>query len=171
MADPSDASQREAIRAEVSRIHESAVHSAQGQFEAAKRWRMLHWGLGALTAGLSTAAAVITFASDAQVVSGVLAILAAIAAAVLTCTRPDRLAEKAQGSGNGYTTLRNDARRVRDIAVSSEPLPVLRETLNDLAARASDLNHAADVIPRWAYLLAKRNIETDGGQRFEADGG
>ncbi|CAM3466854.1 SLATT domain-containing protein [Isoptericola cucumis] len=167
---PADDSQREAIRDEVSRIHESAVYSAQGHFEAAKVWRYVHWGLGALAAALSTAAAVITFASDMQVLSGVIAILAAITAAIVTGSRPDKLAERAQSSGNDYTTLRNDARRLRDIAVPSDPVLELRDALAELSGRASELDHAGDVIPRWAYKRAKRNIESDGGQRFEVDG-
>ncbi|MGW8437666.1 SLATT domain-containing protein [Nocardiopsis sp. NPDC055879] len=169
MTDPAGVAQREEIRVEIVRVHESAVFSAQGQFEAAKFWRMLHWGIGALTAGLSTTAAVITFAADAQICSGVLAVAAAIAAAVLTGTRPDNLAQRAQNSGNAYTTLRNDARRLRHIGVPADPVPELRDALTELAARASELDHAADPIPRWAYRLAKRNIERDGGQTFEAD--
>lgn len=160
--------QRTAIRAEISRIHESAVTSAQGQFEAAKLWRLLHWALGGLTAGLSTAAAVLVFASDAQAVTGLLAVLAAIAAAVLTSARPEKLAERAQGSGNGYTALRNAARRVRDIQVPADPLPELRAALVDLADRASELDHAAEPIPRWAYKRARRNAR-EGGQTFEVD--
>lgn len=170
MADRADDGQREAIRSEVFRIHESAIYSAQGQFEAAKVWRSLHWGLGAITAALSTTSAVITFASDAQVLSGALAVLAAVAAAVLTGSQPDRLAERAQNSGNGYTTLRNDARRLRDIEVPAAPLSELRDLVAGLSGRASDLDHSADVIPRWAYVRAKRNIESDEGQVFQVDG-
>lgn len=161
--------QRAAIQAEVARILESAVFSAQGQFEAAKVWRALHWTLGVLTAALSTLAAVLTFATDAQAASGVLAVLAAIVAAVLTSSRPDRLAERAVSRGNDYTTLRNDARRVLHLQVSSDEVCVLREALEGLAGRASDLDHTSDPIPRFAYNRAKRNIERDGGQQFEVD--
>lgn len=91
MGESQEPSQRAAIQAEVARILESAVFSAQGQFEAAKAWRTLHWTLGVLTAALSTLAAVLTFATDAQVASGVLAVVAAIAAAILTSSRPDQL--------------------------------------------------------------------------------
>lgn len=161
--------QRAAIQAEVARILESAVFSAQGQFEAAKVWRALHWTLGVLTAALSTLAAVLTFATDAQAASGVLAVLAAIVAAVLTSSRPDKLAERAVSRGNDYTTLRNDARRVLHLQVSSDEVCVLREALEELAGRASDLDHTSDPIPRFAYNRAKRNIERDGGQQFEVD--
>lgn len=169
MAQPSDGAERDAVRAEVARLHESAVYSAQGQFEAAKRWRLVHWTLGAMAAGLSTLAAVITFATDAQVYSGVLAVFGALAAAIMTGARPDKLAERAQHSGNDYTTLRNDARRLRHIQVPNDDLPVLREALAELASRASDLDHASDPIPRFAYKKAKRNVERDRGQTFEVD--
>lgn len=162
-------SQRAAIQAEVARVHESAVFSAQGQFEAAKAWRALHWTLGVLTAALSTLAAVLTFAADAQVASGILAVVAAIAAAVLTSSRPDKLAERAVARGNDYTTLRNDARRVLHVHVPNDEVGVLREALDGLAGRASDLDHTSDPIPRFAYNRAKRNIERDGGQQFEVD--
>ena len=162
-------SQRAAIQAEVARVHESAVFSAQGQFEAAKAWRTLHWTLGVLTAGLSTLAAVLTFATDAQAASGILAVVAAIAAALLTSSRPDKLAERAVARGNDYTTLRNDARRVLHVQVPSDEISVLREALDGLAERASDLDHTSDPIPRFAYNKAKRNIDRDGGQQFEVD--
>ena len=153
----------------MARILESAVFSAQGQYEAAKVWRALHWALGVLTAALSTLAAVLTFATDAQAASGILAVLAAIAAAVLTSSRPDKLAERAVARGNDYTTLRNDVRRVLHVQVPSDEISVLREALEGLAGRASDLDHTSDPIPRFAYNRAKRNIERDGGQQFEVD--
>lgn len=166
MTTESDAAQRAAIRDEASRIQESAVFSAQGQFEAAKAWRAIHWVLGGLAAVISALSAVLTFASDVQVAGGALAIIAALAAAVLTTSRPDRLAERASARGNDYTTLRNDARRLLHVQVPNEPIAVLRKTLDSLANRASELDHAADPIPRFAYKAAKRNIEGDGGQTF-----
>lgn len=169
MGESQEPSQRAAIQAEVARILESAVFSAQGQFEAAKVWRALHWTLGVLTAALSTLAAVLTFATDAQVASGVLAVVAAIAAAILTSSRPDKLAERAAARGNDYTALRNDSRRLLHVQVPNDEIGVLRAALDGLAGRASDLDHTSDPIPRFAYNKAKRNIERDGGQQFEVD--
>ncbi len=169
MGESQEPSQRAAIQAEVARILESAVFSAQGQFEAAKAWRALHWSLGVLTAGLSTLAAVLTFATDAQIASGILAVVAAIVAAVLTSSRPDKLAERAVARGNDYTTLRNDARRLLRVQAPNDEIGVLREALDGLAGRASDLDHTSDPIPRFAYDKAKQNIERDGGQQFEVD--
>ena len=95
--------------------------------------------------------------------------VAAIAAALLTSSRPDKLAERAVARGNDYTTLRNDARRVLHVQVPSDEISVLREALDGLAERASDLDHTSDPIPRFAYNKAKRNIDRDGGQQFEVD--
>src|SRR5699024_12634621 len=115
-----ESTQRAAIQAEVARIHESAVFSAQGQFEAAKAWRVLHWALGVLTAALSTLSAVLTFATDAQSVSGILAVIAAITAAVLTTSRPGKLGERAVARGNDYTTLPTAARRLMHVQVRND---------------------------------------------------
>lgn len=164
-----DQNQRIALRDEASRIHESAVYSAQGQFEAAKFWRKLHWILGVLTAVLSSSAAVLTFATEQQAVSGVLAIGAALVAAVLTGVRPGTLAERAQSAANGYTTLRNDVRRYRDIRISTDSIDELRSALEELASRASELDSNADPIPRKSYDRSKQNIEREGGQSFKVD--
>lgn len=167
--DSADAAQRAAIRDEASRIHESAVFSAQGQYEAAKVWRAVHWTLGGLTSVISAFAAVLTFASDAQMLCGVLAVVAALTAAVLTTSRPDRLAERAAARGNDYTALRNDVRRLLNVQAPSDSVSALRTALDGLAGRVSELDHAADPIPRFAYKAAKRNVEGDGGQTFVAD--
>ena len=94
---------------------------------------------------------------------------AAIVAAILTSSRPDKLAERAVTRGNDYTALRNDARRVLHVQVPSDEISALREVLDGLAERASDLDHTSDLIPRFAYKRARRNIERDGGQQFEVD--
>lgn len=95
--------------------------------------------------------------------------VAAIAAAILTSSRPDKLAERAIARGNDYTTLRNDARRLLHVQVPNDEIRALREALDGLAGRASDLDHTSDLIPRFAYNKAKRNIERKGGQQFEVD--
>ena len=141
MGESEEPLQRTAIQAEAARILESAVLSAQGQFEASKTWRTLHWTLGALTAGLSALSAVLTFAADAQVTSGILAVVAAMVAAVFTSSRPDRLAERASARANDYTTLRNDARRLLYVQVPNDGLDVVREALSEIAGRVSDLDH------------------------------
>lgn len=164
----SESDQRMSMRDEADRIHESAMYCAQGQYEAAERWRLLHWAFGATAATLSAASAIITFAAGAAIWSGILALAAAFIAAVMTGVRHDRLAERAQTSGNQYTSLRNDARQFRDIAVPNDDVPVLRHALTALTSRAAEIDGASDLIPTWAIERARANIE-NGNQDFRAD--
>src|SRR5690606_10821737 len=71
--------------------------------------------------------------------------------------RPDQLAERAQASGNEYTSLRNAVRRFIDVDAQSLPHDEVRAALEELAGRADGLDRAADPIPRWAYERAKKN--------------
>lgn len=158
----------ELIRDEAKRIHESAVYCAQGQYEAAKRWRCIHWILGVAAAALGTVGAILTFAELSPIVAGTFTILAVVVTATMTGVRPDKLAERAQAIGNDYTTLRNDARRFMNIDLKLAPVSDARERLNELARHVSDLDSAADPIPRWAYDRANKNIK-EGGQNFEVD--
>lgn len=158
----------DAVRKEAERIRESAVYSAQGQFEAAKRWRWRHWSGGVLAAGLGTGGAILTFAECSPVLAGAVTLGGAVTAAAMTGVRPDQLAERAQASGNEYTSLRNAARRFIDVDAQSLPHDEVRAALEELAGRADGLDRAADPIPRWAYERAKKNIAA-GGQDFEAD--
>lgn len=164
MSDPA----MEPIRDEAERIRESATYCAQGQYEAAKRWRSIHWWLGVLATGLGACGAVLTFADGSQIAAGALTLVAAIVAAVMTGVRPDKLAERAQVSGNDYTSLRNDVRRFLNVDLAIDSVADARKRLEALAGRANELDHAADPIPNWAYTRAKENID-NGGQDFEAD--
>lgn len=160
---------REAIRKEASRLHESTIHSSQGQLEAAKLWGRLHWILGGAATVVGATSGVLTFAGGVEIVSGVLAIAASLTAAALMFTRPDRRAEEAALNGNRYIRLRDEVRRLLHIDVPHEPVPGVRRNLEELAAKISELNESSDPIPRSAYRRAKRNIEQDKGQDYRVD--
>ena len=168
MPEPSEHEPVEQMRAEAKRIHESAVYCSQGQLEAAKRWRAWHWSGGILAAGLGTLGAVRTFADCSAVLAGSLTVIGAIVAATMTGVRPDKFAERAQTSGNDYVSLRNDARRFVNIDLPTSAVADSRDLLEELANRASQLDHAADPIPKRAYERARKNISS-GGQDFEVD--
>jgi hypothetical protein len=44
-----------------------------------------------------------------------------------------------------------------------------RQTLHELAATRQEVNARAAAIPRIAYRRARRNIEREGGQTYQAD--
>lgn len=153
---------------EARRIQESAEHSAQGQFEAAKAWRASNWVLGGFTTASSGVAGVLTFASDGlQTLSGILALTAAVTAAIHATLRPDRKSEKAQTSANDYLAVQSAARRLALLDIPAAPTNV-REMLESLANRADVINKSADAIPKFAHNRGKKNIER-GGQTYAVD--
>lgn len=157
------------IRAECARIQESAQYSAQGQFESSKAWRVSNWLLGGLTAIASGVAGVLTFASDGlQIVSGGLALLAALTASIHATLKPDKKAERAQNSANEYLSIQSAARRFLTIDIPIGQFDQLREGLGELAKRADSINKSADAIPGFAYRRAQSNIDR-GGQTYRVD--
>lgn len=160
---------RAAIDAEAQRLHESAMYSAQGQFEASKAWRAWNWLLGGLTGAASGLAGVLTFATDGlQTLSGCLALAAAVTAAADTTTKPDKRAERAHASANEYLSIQAAVRKFQALDVPTKDLQDLRQTLDDLSARVDAVNKASDPIPGFGYKAAKRNI-TKGGQSYAVD--
>lgn len=157
------------VRAEASRLHESAVWSSQGQFEAAKLWRSVNWTVGLLATATSLVAGVLAFAQNQQFWIGLLAISGALGTAVQTTLNPGRRSESAQDSAQQYLALRNRARQLRDIHAETQSADSLTERLESLTADFAQVDSAADPIPRWSYRRAKRNIEREGGQQFEVD--
>jgi hypothetical protein len=76
---------RKAIEEELHRLEESAMYSAQVQFEAAKQWRGLNLALGvpaSVLAAVSGATALT--ATTGRIIAGVLALVSAGFGAILT---------------------------------------------------------------------------------------
>lgn len=145
------------------------MYSAQSQFESSKSWRTWNWILGGSTAAASGVAGVLTFATDSlQSLSGILALLAALVAAVHATLKPNKKAEHAQISANEYAAIQAAARRFLNVDIDTGELQDLRQTLESLADRAESANRSADVIPRFAYRRAKKNIQR-GGQDYAVD--
>lgn len=165
----SDDRQREAIRDEADRLHESAVWSRQNHFESAKWWRSVHWLLGFLAAAASAVAGILAFAQDQMLWTAGLAVLGAITIAAHTTLNPDRRAESAQATATSFLGLRNRARQVKDIFGPYEPLDALLARLETLTHDMQEASEVADSVPRLAYKRTKRNIEKDKGQSFKAD--
>ncbi len=130
---------------EACRLEESAMYSAQGQFERAKFWRAVNLSLGVAAAILAAVAGVVGLASDsARILSGVLALIAAGMVSVLTTVNADRRHSQAAAAATARTQL------------------------GELTARRDEINKTADITSRRAYRRAQASIER-GGQRYEAD--
>ncbi|MFX0581120.1 SLATT domain-containing protein [Nocardia nepalensis] len=154
---------------ELFRLEESAMYSAQGQFEAAKQWRTIHLLLGT---GASILAAVSGAASLAAVsgrtTSGILALAAAAVGAVLTTLNAAHRAGQATSAANAYLGIQTAARQARLVDLPFQTVDEARAMLADLTRRRDDQNKATDPPGRWAYHRGAKNIAA-GGQTYAVD--
>ncbi|AWW42483.1 MULTISPECIES: SLATT domain-containing protein [Streptomyces] len=158
-----------AIAQEADRIHESALWSAQGQFEQAKLWRLINLLLGVPAAALAAVSGGTALAGDVGIWPGVLALAAAALSATLTTVNASRRMAQAQTSANAYLQLQTAARQFLTIDLAGASREEARQTLRGLTSTRDELNQAADPPGRIAYRLAGRNIGAE-GQRYGADG-
>lgn len=166
---PSD-EPKEAISRQLSRIEEGVTWSAQGQLEAAKIWRLVNLCVGVPAAFLAAVAGVTALATTTgRTAAGIIALVAAgLAAVAATLDAPNR-AESAESAGNRYLALQQDAAIAREVDLATQDIAEAQKTLHELADRRQAVNEQAAAIPRIAYRRARRNIEHEGGQDYEAD--
>ncbi len=154
---------------EACRLEESAMYSAQGQFERAKFWRAVNLSLGVAAAILAAVAGVVGLASDsARILSGVLALIAAGMVSVLTTVNADRRHSQAAAAANAYLEIQTAARQLHAVDLPRLDYDTARTQLGELTARRDEINKTADITSRRAYRRAQASIER-GGQRYEAD--
>ncbi|WP_416986938.1 SLATT domain-containing protein [Streptomyces sp. T028] len=158
------------IALEADRIHESALWSAQGQFEQAKLWRLINVALGVPAAALAAVSGGTALAGDVGVWPGILALAAAALSATLTTVNASRRMTQAQASANAYLQLQTAARQFLTVDLSDLNREDARDTLRSLTNTRDELNKTADPPGRLAYKLSSRNI-SGGGQSYGADEG
>jgi CheY-like chemotaxis protein len=167
-----DQDTREAISRQLSKIEEAVTWSAQGQLEAAKLWRTANLYVGAPAALLAAAAGVTVLASTTgRMAAGIVAIAAAGLGAVATILNAPKRAEIAESAGNKYLAIQQDASIAREVDLPRQGVEEARLALHKLAARRQEVNAGVTAIPRLAYRRARRYIEGEGGQTYQADAG
>ncbi|MET7368071.1 SLATT domain-containing protein [Streptomyces sp. NPDC005566] len=164
------ASRSRAFDAEFRRLEESAMWSAQCQFEEGKRWRATHWALG-LPATLLAAVAGTTalVESTGGTTAGILALLSAGLGAVLTTVNASQRASQAVAAANVYLSIQTAARQHREIDLPDWTSTGAREALAALTARRDEQNAGTDPPSRRAYRKARANLNA-GGQTYTVDG-
>lgn len=164
-----DSDRREAMCREARRIHESAEHSAQNQFEYSKAWRSVDRWLGSVSALL---AAIAGAGGLSEVLSaqwaGLIALVAAGAGAVATSLGAPKTKTLAHASGNAYLALQQDCRNFIEVDLNYMAVDEARGVLASLVARHQELNATAEIPSRRARKKATKNIE-EGGQAYEVD--
>jgi hypothetical protein len=162
-------SELEAIAAEADRLHESALWSAQGQFEQAKLWRSLNAVLGVPAAVLAAVSGGTGLASSGNgTTPAILALLAAAFGATLTTVNASRRMTQAQAGANAYLEIQTAARQFLTVDLPTLDWQAAREQLTTLTQRRDEVNKTADPPGWYAYWRAKRNL-TSGGQDYKVD--
>lgn len=160
---------KEEIRKEANRIHESAMFSSETQFEYAKRWRRVDRIIGAVSAVMAAVAGIgsLSGAIPAKWV-GLIAILAAVAAAVAASINAPQTKEKAAFSANAYRALQQDVRIFINLDLHNLNPDTAREELGELVERLQRLNAESEIPSNKAWRTGKDNIEA-GAQEYEVD--
>lgn len=154
---------------EARRLEESAMYSAQSQFERAKFWRGVNLSLGVGAATLAAVAGVVGLASDkARILSGVLALISAGIVSVLTTVNADRRHSQAAAAANAYLEIQTAARQLYAVDLPRLDYDSARTQLAELTARRDEINKTADMPSRRAYRRAQTSIGR-GGQQYSID--
>lgn len=156
------------IAAEADRIHESALWSAQGQFEQAKFWRLINLMFGVPAAVLAAISGGTALSGHLGPWAGVLALLSAACSAIMTTVNASRRMTHAQASGNAYLQLQTAARQFVAVDLPGMAYEDARETLRNLTNTRDELNKTADPPGRLAYRRSAKNISS-GGQSYTVD--
>lgn len=157
------------IKKEAERVHESAMYSAQTQFEYSKTWRTVDRWLGGLAAFLAavSAAGGLSDVFSAQV-AGLVALISAGMGAVAVSLGAPKSKTQAHAAGNAYLALQQDARIFIKIDLDQLTSEEAREALSKLVARHQELNATAEIPSKGAWKKAKKGVE-DGSQDYQAD--
>ncbi|WP_329222156.1 SLATT domain-containing protein [Streptomyces sp. NBC_01485] len=172
MAESSEAdarARRAAIGDELRRLEESAMYTAQMQFETAKHWRGVHLMMGIPTSLLAAIAGTTALVeSTGRIAAGVLALVSAGLGTIMTTVNPPQRMTHATTCANAYLEVQTAARQTRAVDLPSMPLDEARAVLAELTTRRDEQNRASDPPGRRAYQRAQANIRR-GGQTYAVD--
>jgi conflict system pore-forming effector with SLATT domain len=153
-----DAAWREAAREELSQLLDDMLHTEKTHMAAAERLQNLHNLLGVAATMLAAAATATIVATLSKVVTGLLALAAAIASGVLTFTKPERAAERHLAAGRQLAALRVHARQVLHLDLPVQDREALRAAIDEIATRKAALDEAAPGTRGRDYAVARDKI-------------
>lgn len=161
--------QLDEIRKEAERVHESAMSSAQTQFEYAKSWRRVDRWLGGLSALLAAVAGATGLSEVASARgAGLIALVAAGIGAVAATIGAPKTKDRAHSSANAFLAVQQDARIFINVDLPQLEAEEAREQLETLVARLQELNATAEIPSAKAWNQAKQAIDS-GGQQYQID--
>lgn len=148
-----------AIGAEASRIREDSIYSSKSHFEASRRWGRIHMSLG-LPAAVAAAVSGVSALSDLSVVAAVLAFSVASLAAVMTFLNPEKRSASHLAAGQQFLALRNRVRIFENVDLMQLDVASATSALKAFSDQRDELNVSSPLIPRWAFLAARKGIKS-----------
>ncbi|BBY67238.1 SLATT domain-containing protein [Mycolicibacterium helvum] len=152
---------RSAITAELERLEEDMLFTEKGHFVAAEELKKAHMWLG-LIATVSAAAAAATIVADkSPVLSGGLALLAALASAILTFVKPEETAAQHLSAARALGAIRVVARQHREVDLhpdAAEDHAAWRGYVTTIGTAKTESDAAAPSISDRRFEKARQKI-------------
>ena len=133
---------------------------AERHITAAGFWGTFQWWAGGASAVLAAAASATAF-NEAPVVAGVLALLAAGSAALVTALRPGDVSAAHLTSASQYNEIQNLARDSRDDIEAHDATAVRREIV-ELRAKWNAVTKSSPRVPRRLVRVSEKRFVARG---------
>lgn len=147
-----------AIIEEAKRIEENCLYSAKGHYVAAHFWSKFHLWIGVPSVILAAIAGTTAFVKHSTI-AGIISICVTILTAISTFLDPKQRNSSHFAAANNYDTLQSSVRRFWSIECrSGASEDLLTHKLDDFSVERDRLNRESPQIPRWAFIIAKKNI-------------
>jgi len=161
---------KEKISIEAKRIEEDSLYSSKSHFYTSQCWSKVNMWLGGISAVFSAiaGASALSQFDHHNTLAGILSIIVAGAAAVITFVNPNEMATAHHEAGNNYNALRNDARIFYEIEIDDIDENSAISNLKKLSDKRNKLNSESHQIPKWAFEKARKGIE-EGEAEYKAD--
>ena len=152
---------RTAISAELQKMEEDMLYTEKAHFVAAEELKRVHLCIG-LIATVSAAASVTSIvASGPQVISGTLALIAALASATLTFVKPDEKAAQHLVAARTLGAVRVKARQHREIDLHPqrpEDVTAWRRYVEQIGEAKSEVDGAAPSLSERRFRKGRAKI-------------
>jgi len=149
---------REAAREELAQMIDDLLHTEKTHLAAAERLGKVHRRLGLLATVLATAGGATVLAESSSLLSGLLALGAALASGVLTFMKPDKSAEQHLGAGRQLGALRVRARQTLNLDVDRVGEQDLRDVIDSFASEKAAVDSSAPGTEATDYSVARKRI-------------
>jgi conjugal transfer/entry exclusion protein len=150
---------RKDARAELLQLQEDVFYTEKTHLASAEQYQRVHWFLGVAATATSTAAAATIVTNLSETLAGLLTLVAAILAAVLTFMAPEKRAEQHLGAGRQLGALRVRLRQALNLDIPRSPYADIRKVLTDVATEKAAIDAASPGTTERHFDVARRKIK------------